>query len=522
MRAMGGKKRFWLNLSALAVGLLIVGAVEGVLRLIGVPAYSQIVLMRLWGKKPISGRVFSLQTDSTGKRIYVTSEKLCGLKVNPQSFEASKPPDTFRVFCFGGSTTYGFPVGDKVSFSRWMREFLNAECPGKRFEIVNCGILGMDSSGVLALMRECLAYQPDLFVVLCGHNERVRIVPKSLLGFFEGSRAAHRFRLLLARNLRIYSVLAQLWGRLTAPEAPEEMPVQTVAHKPTLKEKERNDRVIQFEFDCNLQAMADLARDANVGLIFVAPCPNFRDCSPVGSIFDPNLTQQQKDALLAQLWRAQVLMDNHDIATCEERLDALVARQPNYALFHYWLARCHERAGQFDLAKKEYLAALDTEWCGTRMTPALLRTMQQVAERNSVPFVDLFAVFASQSPHGLVGNNLIIDNCHPTIDGQKIVAKAILKKAISSGLIPDTCNIDRFDRIVQRFDEQSLLDNSDRARIAKWMAQYFFGREEFRRSADWLKRAMRLDPYDPTLQKRLAEIQKLTTTTATASTVSPN
>ncbi|MEE8423882.1 MAG: hypothetical protein V3S49_05020, partial [Thermodesulfobacteriota bacterium] len=45
---------------------------------------------------------------------------------NHQTFPKEKPPGTYRIFCLGGSTTYGRPYDDRVSFSGWLRELLPA------------------------------------------------------------------------------------------------------------------------------------------------------------------------------------------------------------------------------------------------------------------------------------------------------------------------------------------------------------------------------------------------------------
>ena len=43
---------------------------------------------------------------------------------NRQWYEKEKPAGTKRVFCLGGSTTYGRPYFDRTSFCGWLRELL--------------------------------------------------------------------------------------------------------------------------------------------------------------------------------------------------------------------------------------------------------------------------------------------------------------------------------------------------------------------------------------------------------------
>ncbi len=90
---------------------------------------------------------------------------------NAASFRVHKPPDTLRVFCFGESTTYGHPFDGRTAFPRWLGDLLKAACPAKTAEVINAGGISYASYRIVHLVREALAYQPDLMVICMGHNE---------------------------------------------------------------------------------------------------------------------------------------------------------------------------------------------------------------------------------------------------------------------------------------------------------------------------------------------------------------
>ncbi len=56
---------------------------------------------------------------------------------NRIEFKLKKPDNTYRIFCLGGSTTYGHPFWDVTSYSRWMREFLPTIDESKNWEVIN-------------------------------------------------------------------------------------------------------------------------------------------------------------------------------------------------------------------------------------------------------------------------------------------------------------------------------------------------------------------------------------------------
>ncbi len=89
---------------------------------------------------------------------------------NPQSFPMRKGGAT-RVFCVGGSTTFGRPYDDTTSFCGWLRELLPVADPSRDWEVINAGGVSYASYRVALLMEELIDYEPDIFVVYSGHNE---------------------------------------------------------------------------------------------------------------------------------------------------------------------------------------------------------------------------------------------------------------------------------------------------------------------------------------------------------------
>jgi len=105
-----------------------------------------------------------------GKQILTTAPNKLNF-FNPQSFTRDKSPGTYRIFCLGGSTTYGRPYNDTTSFVGWLRELLPVAESNKNWEVINAGGISYASYRVAHLMEELVNYQPDLFVIYTGHNE---------------------------------------------------------------------------------------------------------------------------------------------------------------------------------------------------------------------------------------------------------------------------------------------------------------------------------------------------------------
>ncbi|MBN2209008.1 MAG: SGNH/GDSL hydrolase family protein [Candidatus Coatesbacteria bacterium] len=537
-----------LNLLALLIGVLLLFALEGALRIAGIPPYSHMMkLLRLTSivpltrglpqphrqVRPFEPPVFRLHTDSSGVRIYSTSEEQSGLRIHTLSFPAKKGPSTRRIFCFGESSMYGEPYPNNVAtLARWMQEFFDRTCEDHKFEVINCGVAGIDSYGIAEFARECLQYEPDTFVVFCGHNERLRRSVAARLAFLRRSRTGHKIRCALASSSRIYAVMARLVTKIAAPAPPEGEEALAALAALSPEQRELQDSVINFEFDCNLQEVADIAREHSVGLVFAAAPPNYRDWPEFRWRFGPDIGRERQRELMTKFWQALCLLDQHKPQDAASALKELIGTAPSLSAFYFWLGRSYEEMGDAALAKKNLFKAIDTASCALPgMTLGLRDTMEKVAARNSAPFVDLFSAFEAHSPNGLVGNNLIMDYCHPSLSAHKIAAKAILQKCQASGLIPPKCSLDRFDEIMAKFtdDDLSWLPSSvsegqkeywPRAkpemtaqaymsRVAEWFGDYFRATDEFGQSVAWFRKGLELAPDQASLQSKLDEVCRL-------------
>ena len=87
---------------------------------------------------------------------------------NVQAFSARKKANTYRIFCLGGSTTFGRPYDDRTSFAGWLRAFLAAADPSRTWEVINAGGISYASYRVAALMDELSRYEPIENLPKCG------------------------------------------------------------------------------------------------------------------------------------------------------------------------------------------------------------------------------------------------------------------------------------------------------------------------------------------------------------------
>jgi len=115
------------NLKNIAIGLAVALGfflvVEGILWISGVePLYGR--ADQYVGFADYSP-LFVEKITPDGEQVFATADNKMNW-FNYQQFPVRKADSVTRVFCLGGSTTYGRPYDDRTSFCGWLREFLLA------------------------------------------------------------------------------------------------------------------------------------------------------------------------------------------------------------------------------------------------------------------------------------------------------------------------------------------------------------------------------------------------------------
>jgi hypothetical protein len=134
----------------------------------------------------------------------------------PESFPAKKKKDTFRVFCLGGSTVQGRPYSTDTSFTKWLQLSLETAQPERNWEVINCGGISYASYRLVPILEECIAYEPDLFIVCTGHNE---FLEERTYGHIKQTSAAMKATHRFVSQLRTYSLLWEAYQSLTQADA---------------------------------------------------------------------------------------------------------------------------------------------------------------------------------------------------------------------------------------------------------------------------------------------------------------
>jgi tetratricopeptide (TPR) repeat protein len=369
---------------------------------------------------------------------------------NQQSFLRKKPPNTYRIFCLGGSTTYGRPYNDKTSFPGWLRELLPEADSSKKWEVINAGGISYASYRVAQLMEELIDYQPDLFIIYTGHNEfleeRTYSQIKEIPSMVRSSVA------LLAKTRTWSAMKSALQGVGLSPQATQEKrtrlagEVDAILDKSAgLKRYNRDDSLkknILQHYQLSLERMVALARTVNARVTFVSPASNLKDCSPFKSEHTEGLSLNDVQRSLKTLAQAEEEIQSNNFSGALNLLAAGATLDPRHAELQYRRGQTLLALERYQEAESALRLARDEDVCPLRSLTPVPRIVTQVAKAEGTGLVNYGDLLAQRMKatqgHGILGKEFFLDHVHPTIEGHKLLAVALIKEMIKEGIVqPD-------------------------------------------------------------------------------------
>ncbi|GAB5405372.1 MAG: tetratricopeptide repeat protein [Aureliella sp.] len=374
--------------------------------------------------------------DDSGTRMQTRYSKLS--LFNDQSFPLEKANGRKRVFCLGGSTTYGRPYDNTSSFAGWMAELLAEIDTQSEWEVINAGGVSYASYRVAAVMEEVLGYDPDLVVVYSANNEYLE--RRTYAGLSRRSPWLRRLQGFAART-RTYAAISR-WKRSNKRKRSRRKVAETLPGEVTERLNktvgpEDYDRAEVFKPDVlddyrlNLSRMAEMAQRKGVPLIFVSPAVNARNMSPFKSQFSEGLGDPAEAEIKRLLQESTTALENGEESKSIESAAKAVALDDRFAEAHYRLGQARFVAGEFEEASADLQRAIDEDVCPLRATTQIVQTLKSVAAEYDVPIVDFDAILSNKSKsmvgHDVLGDVFFLDHVHPTIEANGHLAVGIIE-----------------------------------------------------------------------------------------------
>jgi lysophospholipase L1-like esterase len=440
-------RRWVFRCSAIVLGLLPFVLCELALRGLGLPALPPAAdpYVDLHSLRPL------FQLNSAVNRWEISQDRMNLFR--PASFAAIKPEHGFRVFALGGSTTQGEPYGTETAFPEWLKLNLQAAvAEGRQVEVINCGGLSYASYRVLAILREVLAFAPDLIVIYTGQNEYLEY--RSYEGYRRASTAQRAWSALAGLHMvqLCRSWTSRSWtGNVAQPPTIEQ--AASLASPARTKLQSEVDALLDYQggladyergaewyapipdhFEWNLTQMVQACQQARVPVILMRPVSNVLDCPPMKYQTDPRLPQAEKRRF-DELW-ANACAPGVEPGQAMHQLEQALAIDSGHAGAHYLLGQLQFASGDYTAASASLGLAKDLDVCPLRAPTAICNKVTEVARRYHIPLLKVDSLFSERSPHGLVGNRWLVDHIHPNLEGHQLLGELLAELCIEQGIVP--------------------------------------------------------------------------------------
>lgn len=354
---------------------------------------------------------------------------------HPETFQRRKPPGTFRLFALGGSVTYGYQLSAPRSqnYCRLLDTLLDSNHPHRSFEVINCGGICYASYRLVDIARECLEHEPDLIVLVCGHNEFLE--PRHYGDILAGVRPGLPWWYSL-RTVHFAMDVRSRFDRAndTAPKGGRATPVladDRIEERYVVREEQEFAHTLAH-FTRNLRLIVSGCKASGTSIILCTLPSNLRDWPPFVTV----PTDQLPEGILEeQLRRVNDLVNAGRHREALAVADEVVENHHRAAAFHYAAGLALDGLGKTAEAATRYRLAMDTDGFPHRALTSFNEAVREIAAAADVPLFDIERLFARSSPDGIPGRNLFLDQCHPNVEGHELIAEGLAK--LIASMIPE-------------------------------------------------------------------------------------
>ena len=352
--------------------------------------------------------------------VYQTRRSTLKSTFNDQSFLVEKPANGLRIFCLGGSSSYGFPWGADAAFTAVLGDVLDASHPELRVEAVNASGVSYAMHRLNIVADELLKYKPDVFNIYSGHNE---FGEPAFFDALKRRGSVHtRVEYVMAHS-RVYSGVRTVLERVCDPSSAPAEEFGAEVHRDTTRvfsPREKDEIVAGYRG--RLERLVRVAQEAGVKVVVsTIPC-NLSEWKPEVSGGVAALSEKDRQAWSQAFGSGKRRAEAKEWEAAKADLEQAARLAPGHAETQFLLGKAYEALERWDDARAAYQRACDTDASPTRRVSGINDAIRDMGRQPGVLLVDADRIFEKLSKNRLVGFSLIEDYVHPTQKGHEIIA----------------------------------------------------------------------------------------------------
>jgi tetratricopeptide (TPR) repeat protein len=403
-------------MAAFFVPLLLIGSLEGILRISG---YGHSIKFFL--PSTVGDVDYLVPNERFVHRFFPPA---IARAVNPFRMTAKKPDGSYRIFVFGASAALGDPDAG-YGVAPLLEVLLDARYPEIDFEVVCVAVTAVNSHVVLPIARECARLDGDLWIIYLGNNE--------MIGPFGGGTVFGAKALpvdlarasLFIKSTRLGQLIINLLGTMGSDASvPDEWTGIDMFKDNRLPHDDPARIQVYSNFRRNLEDILATGRKAGVPVVLSTVGSNLRDCSPFASLHRDDLdpvSMEQWDAAFAG---GQALEQAGDFEGALSSYRQAEAIDSSFAELQYRIGICLLGAGQVDTAREALQRARDYDALAVRADSRINGIIRSVAAASGGGVMPVDAVKA-MCREGIPGSDWFFEHVHLTPEGNYRLARMI-------------------------------------------------------------------------------------------------
>lgn len=303
--------------------------------------------------------------------------------------------ETFTIVCFGGSTTFGTPYPIELSFPRFLQHILTYQYPSVNFLVINMSFFAQTYNFAYEAASHSIKLNPDYFVIYSGHNE---LYPHNLQITINNNKLLPKIKNWLMKNSCAFAA-----ANYKLQEFRKE---KSFTNKVDLKWQNYIENAVSNYKNVTYK-FKSIAEGHDISLLFITPLRNLADYPP-----DPAL-----DTMTNISKQTSSYLQNKKTRTPSES---------------FQVARFLDKRGQYRSAKKYYEEASDGSVSrGGRTHSQIISFIRSLSGKYSqISVLDMESKIEQELPKGIIGDETLVDWCHPTLETHYKIAVSISEKLL--------------------------------------------------------------------------------------------
>jgi hypothetical protein len=436
-------------------------------------------------------------------------------RIIEQKLNKHKGKNEFRIFLFGESTMFGGSLYPYSTIDKWIKLYIDDLLPNERAREVsahNFGRLGVSSRFVATAFKDLIAYKPDLAIFYTVHNDfiqvehrRALLYPKSAAKkrkeFFETFPKKSAFLNLLNRI-----VIRSKMARNNPAEANARKLVQWYSEidegaalsaddANLLRPGSQEFSLVQKSFEANVGAIVDLAGRNNIPIILMEGVAKWRSYEPARSMHDASLNE---NAL--SIWRkfdseAAVAFQRGSYDDALKLYSGALEIDPHYAATLYRIAQCYEELHMYEKAQEYYRIANDNDWFPIRAPSTVNEFYEKIRspDKKGVYVIQTQKLFEDNATHGIIDGSMVLDQIHPTVEGQALIALTIVRLLYDNDFIAPK-SAWRWDRVRSVSEMRKALEIDQNAELEIALGSAGYVKKDYPEAVEFLEQAIAIMP----------------------------